>query len=130
MKNILNSRLQRFLGSACTLSLPQHLKEILVGLLLGDASIKLNKSEINCYVTFEQSLKHKEYLLYLYQLFESYAHKEPTEYKRFDKRHNKENISLFFRTRSSASFNELAYSFLSRDIGASPKKSDCSGRNL
>lgn len=48
-------------------------KQILVGLLLGDAQEKiiffsLARSGDKCFITFEQTIKHKDYVLHLYDL--------------------------------------------------------------
>jgi hypothetical protein len=87
--------------------LPQHLKEALIGLLLGDAHITKSKTA-NAYISFEQSINNKEYLLFLYQLFGIYTQNLPTEYIRFDKRYNKQNSSLYFRTKNLPILNEFA----------------------
>ena len=91
--------------------LPQYLKEILIGVLLGDAHITKSEKN-NAYIKFEQGIKNQEYLLFIYELFKDYAINIPTEYKRFDKRYSKENISFSFRTKSLNEFNEFADIFL------------------
>src|SRR5438309_7707986 len=56
-------------------SLPQELKDILVGLSLGDLCIE--KRSLNARCIFTQGLIHKEYLLHLYELFKSYGSQVP-----------------------------------------------------
>jgi hypothetical protein len=87
-------------------NLPINLKEILIGTLLGDAH--LYKTKDAAYVTFEQSILKQEYLLHLYNLFESYAKHPPKIYDRLDKRYNKVNSSISFRTENLSIFNEFA----------------------
>jgi hypothetical protein len=89
MKNLINGNI-----------LPQHLKDILIGVLLGDAYITKSKTA-NAYIKFEQGIKNQEYLLSIYELFKDYAITLPTEYKRFDKRYNKENISFSLGAKGS-----------------------------
>ena len=73
-------------------NLPIELKQIIIGILLGDAH--LYKTNDAAYITFEQSILKKEYLLHLYSLFESYAKHPPKIYNRLDKRYNKVNSSI------------------------------------
>lgn len=91
--------------------LPQNLKDILIGLLLGDAHISKSKTK-DSYISFEQGINNQEYLYFIYELFKDYSKNLPTEYKRFDKRYNKENISIYFRTINSPIFNEFTQIFL------------------
>lgn len=41
---------------------------LLVGCLLGDAHIRRNKDGSKSYITFEQTINHKDYVLSLYQI--------------------------------------------------------------
>ena len=59
-------------------TLSAELKAILIGLLLGDLYMRKQKLGINPYLVFLQGLIHKEYLLHLYSLFESYCRMVPT----------------------------------------------------
>jgi len=86
-----------------------NLKDMLIGNLLGDSHIKrvgLGKA----YITFEQSLKRKEYLEYLYNLInnENLAFSDPKIYTRKDKRYESINSSLYFRTKSMEEFKFLS----------------------
>jgi hypothetical protein len=100
-------------------NLPTRLKEILIGVLLGDSHI--SKTKEGAYISFEQSLRRRGYLLYLYGLFELYSKNPPTEYKRLDKRY-KERVALCFRTRNLFMFKEFADIFLKEEGGGKFQK--------
>lgn len=93
-----------------------EIKEIIIGCLLGDAHIRrtgLNKA----YITFEQSILRKEYLLFIYLFFNNlnFTLKAPTEYQRTDNRYNKLNTSIYFRTQSLEIFKLFADLFLNKE---------------
>lgn len=96
------------------------MKDILIGTILGDASIYKTKDA--AYITFEQNILKQDYLLSLYILFESYAKNPPKIYKRVDKRYNKENSSIYFRTQNLLIFNEFADIFLTETDNGKLKK--------
>lgn len=58
-------------------SVRKELKDIIVGLLLGDLFIFKQKSALNVSLCFSQGLVHKEYLEHLYDLFKSYCLSAP-----------------------------------------------------
>lgn len=58
-------------------SLPDELKQILVGLLLGDLNAQNRKLGINPRLKFTQGLIHKEYLMHLYEIFSNYCPSVP-----------------------------------------------------
>jgi len=58
-------------------TLSDELKQILVGLLLGDLHINKQKLGINPRLMFIQGLINESYLLYLYELFKSYSPQVP-----------------------------------------------------
>lgn len=91
------------------------IKEILVGSLLGDASIKRTLSG-KAYVTFEQSIKKSEYITYLYDLVSSNGipikKNTITTYSRNDDRFGVTNQSLYFRTEAIEELKPLADLFL------------------
>ena len=72
-----------------TLKLTDIQREILIGVLLGDASISLKDGKPVYSVKFEQAIVNKEYIHHLYSIFEPFAGQIPLEYK--DK-------SIWFRT--------------------------------
>jgi hypothetical protein len=101
-----------------------NLKDMLIGNLLGDSHIKkvgLDKA----YITFEQSLKKKEYLEFLYKFVynENLALNEPKIYTRKDDRYGKINSSLYFRTKATEEFKFLSDIFLN-EIGTKIIPSD------
>jgi LAGLIDADG DNA endonuclease family len=53
------------------------LKEILVGLLLGDACARRPKPTVNTRLQFAQSVIHEDYKLHLYELFKDYCKSAP-----------------------------------------------------
>lgn len=89
-----------------------NIRSMLVGTLLGDAHIR--RTAFAAYVTFEQALAKKDYLLHLFEQIklEGYDMNSPVQYDRTDPRYNKVNSSLYFRTVSDPSLNLLADLFL------------------
>lgn len=87
---------------------------LLVGCLLGDAHIRRNKEGSKSYITFEQTINHKEYVLSLYQILSQsdLGLKEIKHYTRNDKRHVSINNSVYFRTEATDLLNPLANLFL------------------
>jgi hypothetical protein len=63
-------------------TLSTELKEILVGLILGDLNILKGKNSTNAGLRFEQSTIHEDYLLHLYALFKGYCLSLPKVYTR------------------------------------------------
>nr|QWC53673.1 LAGLIDADG homing endonuclease [Rhizoctonia solani] len=89
-------------------TLTDELKQILVGLLLGDAHIQKHKLGINPRLVFVQGLINKDYLLHLYDLFKTYSPQEPTisdmsPHRRTGKVYSK----IYFSTYSLPCFLEL-----------------------
>ena len=94
------------------------LKDMLIGVLLGDAHIGrtgLNKA----FISFEQSNKKSEYLNYLYKLTKEGGLPLMVdgikEYTREDNRFNNINKSLYFRTQSLEELKPLADLFLNEE---------------
>lgn len=91
------------------------LKDMLVGTLLGDASIRRTGLD-KAYITFEQSGKKSEYLNYLYNLAKEQGlplmSDTVKEYTRSDSRYGTKNTSLYFRTESLEELKPLADLFL------------------
>lgn len=58
-----------------SISLTQELKDILIGLCLGD--INIQKQGVNARLMFSQGTVHKDYLDHLYSLFKDYCSSEP-----------------------------------------------------
>lgn len=101
------------------MNLNKHIKEFLIGTLLGDAHIGrtgLNKA----FISFEQSSKKIEYLNYLFNitkegeipLLPKGKGDAIKEYVREDSRYKTMNKSLYFRTQSLESLKPMADLFL------------------
>lgn len=94
------------------INLPQNLKEILVGLLLGDLCAQKRSKNGNTNLHFEQGLVHKDYIFHLYDLFKSYCNSEPKVTSRLaDKRTGNIYTRIQFVTYCLPCFNELYFSF-------------------
>lgn len=112
MKNNLNlnTKTSGFLTQAEKekLILTSDEKEILVGLVLGDLFIFRAPKSVNPNLYFEQGLVHEEYLLHLYNLFESYCSSAPKITSRTpDKRTGKVYSRIRFQSRSLSCFKML-----------------------
>jgi hypothetical protein len=93
----------------------KSIKDMLVGVILGDAHIKrigLNKA----FISFEQSNKKHEYINYLHNLTKEggidLINEELKEYTRNDNRHNTINKSLYFKTQNLDILRPIADLFL------------------
>lgn len=92
------------------------LRDMLVGVILGDAHIKkvgLDKA----FISFEQSTKKMDYLNYLHKLATEagFEVKIPKIYSRTDSRYASKTESLYFRTESLPEFKPLADVFLNEE---------------
>lgn len=94
--------------------LENNVVEMLVGCLLGDAHIqKYGKDK--AYITFEQSIKHKDYVMHIKDVLSGLDGIELNDikyYKRTDLRHNSTNESIYLKTHSSELLYPLAAMFL------------------
>jgi hypothetical protein len=89
-------------------TLTAELREITVGLMLGDLYTRKRSSTGNVSLEFEQSTIHKDYLEHLYKLFESYCLTGPKVSNLLpDKRTGKIYSRVRFKTYSLPCFNEL-----------------------
>lgn len=90
-------------------TLTAKLKDILIGLLLGDLHIeKRSKSSLNVRLSFVQGLVHKDYLFHLYELFKMYSMMEPQTYKMpAHKVSGKEYSGVRFQTITLPCFTEF-----------------------
>jgi len=95
------------------------LKDMLIGVLLGDAHIRIRRTGLNkAFISFEQSIKKSEYLNYLYLTKEGglpLMEDSIKEYIREDNRFNNINKSLYFRTQSLEELKPLADLFLNEE---------------
>jgi len=94
------------------ITLPENLKEILVGVLLGDGYSQKPKGCVNVIFKFKQSIIHKDYLLHLYELFKFLC---PSAFKiEVSLPHAKTGktySSVYFNTYTLACFKELYVMF-------------------
>ena len=95
--------------------MPDDIKDVLIGILLGDAHIVKRSSTSNARVTYAQTaIAHKAYFEYVYSFFHSFCAKDyitQTKISR-DKRTNKIYSSISFTTMQLPCFNvfrELFY---------------------
>jgi len=95
----------------------QKIYNLLTGCILGDAHIKSIKGGGKSYITFEQTINHKDYVTRIYEILSQsgLGLKEIKYYTRNDKRHNSVNNSIYFRTEATDLLNPLADLFLSSD---------------
>ena len=84
-------------------------KDMLIGCILGDAHIG-RVGDGKAFITFEQTIKHKEYVLDIYDKLNKSGLKlhDIKYYSRKDSRYNSSNSSIYFKTHNS----ELLYPFV------------------
>jgi LAGLIDADG DNA endonuclease family len=91
------------------------LKDMLVGVILGDAHIKKLGSN-KAFISFGQSKNKSEYVKYLHNIIKEgglpMIEFPIKEYSTFDPRFNKTNFSLHFKTQSNEMLRPLADTFL------------------
>lgn len=85
--------------------LDPYLKQVLLGNILGDVYLRKFSDKANTRVVFRQGEINKEYLLHLYDLFQTYVYTPPYKYKIFNKENNKERCNLSFATLALPCFN-------------------------
>ena len=88
--------------------IPSELKDIIVGLALGDLHIR--KRNKNSSLSFKQGIKNEPYILHLYTLFQEFCKMTPVVYEARLK--DKVYHSIFFDTLTYEAFNyyhELFY---------------------
>ena len=93
----------------------KSIREMLIGNLLGDASIRRTTTG-KAYVTFEQSIKKSEYLNHLFNQYKELGlplKKDQVEtYSRQDPRYAVTNSSLYFRSEATEELTPIADLFL------------------
>jgi len=96
-------------------SLTKDLQEILIGLLLGDVCAQKRSIKGNTNIHFEQSIIHKDYIFYLFELFKDYCRSKPKVSDRLpDKRTGKIYTRVQFTSYCLPCFNELYYMFYNK----------------
>lgn len=90
------------------ISIPDDVKEVLVGILLGDAHISRRSLTANSRLHYGQTTKHKEYFEFVYDIFKPFCVKEyiPVSRTYLDKRYNETYYSSHFVTMQLPCFNE------------------------
>lgn len=111
------------------ISIPDDVKEVLVGILLGDAHISKRSPTANSRLHYGQTTKHKEYFEFVYDIFKSFCVKDyiPVSRTSLDKRSNVTYYSYHFVTMQLPCFNEyreLFYNFTSRPCSEHGPKSE------
>jgi hypothetical protein len=90
-------------GSREVEKLTKRQEDILIGKILGDGCLELNSSHTR--VKFDQSIKQKEYIFWLYKEFALVATGNPYNIGYFDKRSKKIYYNYRFSTRSIKLFD-------------------------
>ena len=91
------------------LKLSQEQREILVGLLLGDAHLETQNQGKTYRLKIEQSLKHQDYVQHLYEVFEPWVLTSPQLKKKSSRGHASWNC--WFQTVSHGAFRFYAHQF-------------------
>jgi len=84
-------------------------KEILPGILLGDAHLETQNSGKTFRLKFEQSSGHKDYLFHLYDEFEDWVRTAPKE--KLKRSSGRESSNWYFQTLSHASLRFYGHQF-------------------
>lgn len=88
--------------------LSSNLKQILVGLIIGDLHIQKSKGYVNPVCRFDQGIVHKDYIMHLFELFQSYCLAEPkTSIRSPSKQTGKVYSRIRFHTYALPCFNQL-----------------------
>jgi hypothetical protein len=108
--NKLSRKVQNFV-------LSNKLLEVLVGKMLGDLGTERRNKNCNTRLQFKQTLKQKEYIEHLYDLFKDFCKSPPFIINGVDKRPNRNpNYSAIkFNTRSLPCFNKLREMFYNEE---------------
>jgi hypothetical protein len=99
-------------------NLPQELKEIIIGLALGDLYIR--RRYVDTCLCFKQSAKNKEYILHLYSLFKKYCSMVPRSYEQ--KLNGKIYECIVFDTLTYTVFNYYHELFYNNRVKIVPLK--------
>lgn len=93
------------------LKLTKRQREILVGLMLGDGHLETQNNGRTYRLKIEQSIKHKEYVDWLFQEFNEWVMTHPQEKNQQDKKRGKEYHKYWFNTLSAGSLRFYAHQF-------------------
>lgn len=86
-------------------------KSLIVGSLLGDATMRMGKGAANANFKIEQGLAQKEYVLWKYQILKSLVLTEPKISYRYDENGNQYEKSWWFRTVRHPKITEIYFTF-------------------
>nr|ACU25391.1 hypothetical protein [Trebouxia showmanii] len=96
-------------------------KEVLFGVILGDAHLETQNNRITYRVKFEQSIKHKPYIEHLYEIFKNYV-KTPPQLKLVKYKNNQTiSTNIRFATISSSTFTFFGKQFYKEKKKVIPK---------
>ena len=93
-----------------TLKLTEEQKEVLVGILLGDATLETQNSGRTYRIKIEHSLKQKAYAEHLYKIFNDWARSQPWE-RKVGLPNGKTYVNIVFSTLSHPSLRFYAHQF-------------------
>ena len=91
------------------LALTDTQREVLVGLILGDAHLETKDGGKTYRVKIEQSIAHIDYVMHLYEVFKPFVRTPPQE--RVVKRQERESVNIRFQTLSHSCFRFYAQQF-------------------
>lgn len=96
-----------------------ELKEVIVGLALGDIHIRKRKKTWNTYLCVKQSIKNEVYVIHLYDLFQEYCNMTPRikDTRLLGKTHQ----SIYFDTLTYPAFNKFHDMFYKDKVKIVPK---------
>ena len=86
------------------LTLDDHLKQVLIGNLLGDAYMRRFSNKSNTRIIFRQGSKNTEYLLHLYNVYKQFVLSPPAISQILDKSSGKTRNNISFATLSLPCF--------------------------
>ena len=96
----------------------KELRQLITGILLGDAHIKRIGSD-KAHITFEQSTKKQDYINHVYELVKkeglAIKNEQLTTYDRFDARYGSVNSSYYFKSENLSELREFADLFLNEN---------------
>lgn len=101
------------------LRLSDNQKEVLIGLLLGDACLETQNGGRTYRLKIEQSVQHQAYVNHLYDLFVEWVLTPPRIRKAVSAGH--ESINLAFQTVSHSAFRFYAHQFYDGDRKVAPR---------
>ncbi len=92
-----------------TLRLNDHQRQVLVGILLGDAHLETQNRGRTYRLKVEQSETHKEYLFHMYEIFQEWTLTPPQE--KIKRSAQSVSVNWWFQTISHAAFRFYAHQF-------------------